>query len=202
MDNQLVSPIPTNPVTPSKSFSWILLILFLISIGMAGWFYYQNLQFKQQIVKNKQSLEELKTPTTQTTLQSSIPVPTSSPDQKQVSFPTLPVVVFEPPLSGDQYITQRAEIQQKIVNPFVDYYQHFGENYLVSLIIEQQNNESLKNQYPYNLSGIMSNSATHNEALMQDSGVLSWWVPTCMGPCDYSEEFKQKYPQIVSITNP
>ena len=196
MDNQ---PIPSTSVstptpTPQKSFSLIFVILFLISIGIAGWFYYQNLQLKQQIIK---------TPAPQTTSPLSTPVPTPSSDLKQVSFPKLPVVVFEPPLSGDNYATQRTEIQQKIVDPFVDYYQHVGgNNYLVSLIIQQQNNESLKNQYPYNLSGIMSNGATHNEALMQNNNVLSWWVPTCMGPCDYSEVFKQKYPQIVSITNP
>lgn len=167
--------------SPKKSLSWILVILFLISSYLAGWFYYQNLQLKL-------SLEELKTPTTQAILPSSIP--------------TLPVVVFEPPLSGDQYITQRAEIQQKIIEPFIDYYKHIGgENALVSLLIQQQSNESIKVQYPYSLIGILDNG-THGEALMQTNGVLSWWTPTCMGPCDYSEEFIQKYPQIVSITNP
>lgn len=119
------------------------------------------------------------------------------------SFPILPIIIFESPLSSEDYSAQRIEIQQKIVDPYVQYFQHLGgDNYVVTLSIEQQNSDNIKIQYPYNLHGIMSDGSSHYEALMQINGKLNWWVPTCMGPCDYSDSFKQKYPQIVSITNP
>ncbi|MBU2052026.1 hypothetical protein KKH13_02355 [Patescibacteria group bacterium] len=191
MDNQSIPP-----TAPKKSFSWIFVILFIISTGTAGWFYYQNLKLKQQVALITETSNPQVSPTTIILSSSPSPTPSNS------SFPQLPVVVFEPPLSSNDYTTQRVEIQKKIINPIIDYYKYFENSYLVSLTIQLQNNESLKGQYPYNLSGIRSDGGTHNEALIQDSGLLSWWIPTCMGPCDYSEEFKQKYPQIVSITNP
>ncbi|OIN88401.1 hypothetical protein COW80_04335 [Candidatus Beckwithbacteria bacterium CG22_combo_CG10-13_8_21_14_all_01_47_9] len=191
-----VQPIP--PVLPKKSFTWIWVILFLISTGIAGWLYYQKQQLKQQIALIAETPSPQVSPST--TILNSSPSPTPS----NSSFPQPPVVVFEPPLSSDQYTAQRAEIKQKVVDPFIDYYQYVagGEYPPVSLLIQQQSNESIKAQYPYTILGIMSNGGTHGEALIQTNGILSWWTPTCMGPCDYSEEFKQKYPQIVSITNP
>ena len=35
-------------MTPKKSCSWIFVILFLVSTGLAGWLYYQNQQLKPQ----------------------------------------------------------------------------------------------------------------------------------------------------------
>src|SRR3990167_7073365 len=136
MDDQSIPPM-----LPKKSFTWIWMILFLISIGAAGWFYFQNLQLKQQIALI------VETPNPQV---SPLPTPSNS------SFPQSPVVVFEPPLSSNDYTAQRVEIQKKIINPVIDYYKYFENSYLVSLTIRLQNNESLKVQYPYNLSGIRS----------------------------------------------
>lgn len=127
----------------------------------------------------------------------------TSPKVQDKSFPKLPIVIFESPLSSEDYSAQRIEIQQKIVDPYIQYFQHFGgDNYVVTLSIGQQNSDNLKIQYPYNLHGIMSDGSSHYEALMQSNGKLNWWIPTCMGPCDYSDTFKEKYPQIVSKTNP
>ncbi len=51
MDNLPTTPIPDSPALPSrpkKSFSWIFAILFLTVTGLAGWFYLQILQLRQQ----------------------------------------------------------------------------------------------------------------------------------------------------------
>lgn len=189
---------PTNPPAHSKkSFTWFFITMWLVSTGLAGWFYYQNRQLKQQITLITETPNVQVSPTV--TILNSSPSPAPSNNL----FPRLPIVVFESPLSSNDYASQRAEIQQKIIEPYIAYYNHaYDENYTVSLLIQTQSNENIKSQYPYSLIGINKDGSFHGEAIMQDGGKLSWWTPTCMGPCDYSEEFKQKYPQIVSITNP
>lgn len=66
MDNKSIPPTPTytSTPTPQKSLTWIFVILFLISIGIAGWFYYQNLQLKTQLTSVTKLLIQFKeTPT-------------------------------------------------------------------------------------------------------------------------------------------
>ncbi len=46
MDSQTVLP-----TSSKKSFSWLFITFSLISLGMAGWFYYRNLQLKQQLTQ-------------------------------------------------------------------------------------------------------------------------------------------------------
>lgn len=191
-----------SPINNKGFFISFFVLLLFISFGFAWFFYYQNLQLKKQLSKKQELPKVFVSP--EPKISSIILSPTLNPslDQKQINCPKLPIVVFEPPLSSKDYDVQRTEVQQKVVDPFVEFYKAYGDNYLVSLSIQLQVNEALKNQYPYNLHGIMNNGATHAEALMQSDGKLSWWIPTCMGPCKYSEEFEQKYPQIVSLTNP
>lgn len=188
---------------PKKSFNLIYIFLLIICLGISGFFYYQNQQLKQILTKKQERPITSLTPTAKISTIILSPTINQLSDKKEITYPKLPIVIFEPPLSNKDYDTQREEIQEKIVSPYLDYYKYaFGSNYLVSLLIQPQSNEKLKNQYPYTIIGIKSDNSSSWESLMQNANKLNWWTPTCMGPCKYSDEFKVKYPQIVTSTNP
>ena len=68
MDNQSIPntsvPAPTQTLTHHKSIAWIFVFLFLISVGIAGWLYYQNRQLKTQLTSITNLLiQSKKTPT-------------------------------------------------------------------------------------------------------------------------------------------
>jgi len=106
------------------------------------------------------------------------------------------VVVFEPQL-GD-YFADKAQLQARVVDPFLDYYaDENGEGYLVSLSISENKFES-KTTYPYSGNAIFKNGGTAGFAIMKTGSVISWWQPDCM-KCKFSPSFKAKYPEIVKL---
>lgn len=104
------------------------------------------------------------------------------------------VVVFEPPLGND--FADKALIQARIVNPFLDYYaDENGEGYLVSLSISENKQDS-KATYPYLGSAIFKNGGNSGFVIAKINGVIPWWAPDCM-KCTFSASFKATYPEIV-----
>lgn len=115
--------------------------------------------------------------------------PTSTPKTGHTA-----VVVFEPPLGGE--FADKAAIQTKIVNPFLDYYaDENGEGFLVSLSIAKNLQES-KTAYPYTANAIFNNGGNSGFTIAKTDGVIPWWAPDCM-KCTFSTSFKAKYPEIV-----
>lgn len=115
--------------------------------------------------------------------------PTSTPKAGHTA-----VVVFEPPLGGE--FADKAAIQTKIVNPFLDYYaDENGEGFLVSLSIAKNLQES-KTAYPYTANAIFNNGGNSGFTIAKTDGVIPWWAPDCM-KCTFSAGFKAKYPEIV-----
>ncbi len=117
--------------------------------------------------------------------------PTSTPKAGHTA-----VVVFEPPLGGE--FADKAAIQTKIVNPFLDYYaDENGEGFLVSLSIAKNLQES-KTAYPYTANAIFKNGGNSGFTIAKTDGIIPWWAPDCM-KCTFSAEFKTKYPEIVKL---
>ena len=197
----------TLPITPSTNWSKILLFILLGTI-IIGASIVVGIQIEKNQTSTQQPNVEQSTilPTQKEDNLTALPSEaiTASPTDSSINCPSLdlPVVVFGSPLSKEQNPSKNMEIQKKVVNPYVDYFKHTSkESPLLSLLIQQQNNENLNDQYPYSLVGIFSNGVNSWESLMQTGGELDWWIPTCMEKCDYSEEFIQKYPEIVSKTD-
>ncbi len=120
-------------------------------------------------------------------------------DQTSVSQTrTAPVVVFDP--SGLFSPSLKEQMQQRIINPYLDYSDN-GQN-TVSITIAVNNIASTKDKYPYTMQAIGENGATFGMAISLTNGNVNYWTPECMGPCNFSESFKAKYPEIVKLVGP
>lgn len=169
--------------------------LFVIAMGSsfaAGYYY-----LKSQPVPTKTVADAFVTPTPTPTL---TPAPAASSTGTPSVTPTgapkahTAVVIFEPPIGGE--FADRAQIEAKIVAPFLDYYvDENGEGYLVSLAISE-NAKASKAQYPYAATAIFKNGGNSGFLIAKSGGSITWWVPDCM-VCTFSAGFKAKYPDIV-----
>lgn len=175
-----------------------ILIVFFVLLAMgasfaAGYFYLKSQGSGVAIVSEQ--------PTPNVTIEPTVavsPVISVTPTPTSVSKSHSAVVVFEPPLSGE--FSDKAEIQSKIINPFLDYYaDENGEGYLVSLAISQ-NTQASKTTYPYQATAIFKNGGNSGFVIPKTNGVINYWVPECM-KCTFSASFKTKYPDIVKNFN-
>lgn len=88
---------------------------------------------------------------------------------------------------------EKKKLEERLVNPFVDYYNEQEVN-LVTLYIV----------VPTDIGGNYVVDAFFADGRYQgflfgkrEQEYGYWGGPECMGPCEFSETFKQKYPQIV-----
>lgn len=194
--NTTPQQIPTQQVAPLKqNVSIALAFLVFVLIGVASYFGYQNYQLKQQISQIELSRVS---PASASPTVSPSPTIVKTADQKEVKVNRgSAVVAYEPPLSNQEYVSERNTIEQKIVAPFLDYWRDTeGDGYVVSLLLSIQKNENIKTQYPYQLIAINKTGGQIYESLMQTADELNWWIPTCQ-ECVFTENFRNKYPEII-----
>lgn len=116
---------------------------------------------------------------------------------KPTALPTFPVVIFEPPLSNPDHVSQKNELVKKVVEPFIDYnHETYGNDYVVSVLISENQDIGLKEKYPYQLIAVQKHGGAEFTSLMQHNSSLDWWIPVCMD-CKFSSSFREKYPEIV-----
>lgn len=119
--------------------------------------------------------------------------PTSQPPTQQPA--QKPVVVFL--AEGSIPITDKSQLQQRIVNPAIEYYQESSENSAVVSITIEPNTKESKSQYPYLGTIILANGGNNGFTISKQGGSISWWAPECM-VCTFSDAYKAKYPDVVS----
>lgn len=170
---------------------WILLVV--VVAGLVGGAYYYGQQTGQ---KQPQVMVE--------EVEDIVENPTSSPsaqinDKKMVvqnsamPKPT-PVVTYE--AAGSIPEADKQQLQQRVVNPFVDYYlEHADENELVSLTISP-NTQASKVQSPYLGQAVFKNGGNSGFVIDKTNGQIQWWSVDCM-ICTFSDSYKQKYPEVV-----
>ncbi len=119
------------------------------------------------------------------------PLPTSEAPASPT--PTTPVVVFE--ASGSFTGSEKNLITQRVVDPFIDYYQDI-EDYadIVSITISRSDTPG----FLYSVDAIFANGGTTGFLVSSTGGDIDWWLPDCMGECPFTQSFKDKYPEIVS----
>ena len=122
-------------------------------------------------------------------------------DQASVP-PTQPVptsvVVFE--ASGSITSVDKAQLMERVVEPFVDYYnEQEQERHLVSLSISKNTGASV-DLYPYQAKAIFNDGVNSGFLIPVKEGSIDWWQPECM-QCVFSPKFSAKYPDIGSRFN-
>lgn len=109
--------------------------------------------------------------------------------------PAKAVVVFQ--AEGSISATDKSQLQARVVNPILDYYEQTADDSpVVSLTIEPNTNAN-KIEYPYLGTIIFANGGNNGFVITKKDGAIAWWVPECM-VCVFSESYKAKYPEVVS----
>lgn len=120
------------------------------------------------------------------------PIPTALPTQAKQDI-VLPVVVYEP--SGLFNNKDKEELAKKVIQPYFDY-NNEKEMVFIAIII----NKDVSAKYSY--MAINKNGGYESSVLTKKNDQFDYWVPDCMGPCEFSQSFKDKYPEIVKLANP
>ena len=161
-----------------------VIIIVLVGLAVTGFFVFQN-KGVAPVVEPTPTLTETITPSTSVSPSLSSII-TASPTP-ETSFP----IVYE--ASGSFSASEKNQIQERIINPFVDYYNDLDQE-IASITISK----SATAGYPYALSGIFKSGVNNSFLIKASGGVVDWWYPECMGECPFSDEFKAKYPEIIS----
>lgn len=176
---------------------WIAVVVLLVGIiALSCSLYLQSTQVSKftDLLNSQKSTSQ--TPVVNTQPQ---PVSPQTLNDSQIKFP---VVVYSPAglLSNTpEGRVENKKLEEKFVNPYIDYNNENGINLVAIYITVPQNIGEA-----YSIIGIFgSNSRYGTEEFnfgkrQQEYG---YWEPSCMGPCDFSDAFKKKYPQIINNAN-
>jgi hypothetical protein len=105
-----------------------------------------------------------------------------------------PAVVIQGEAGLDQ--KNRAQLRERVINPFVDYYQEADQGKLKSISVETNTNPNYI-QYPYKIDAVFDNGVTQGFLVEKKGSEIQWWKPICMGDCPFSESYQNKYPEVV-----
>lgn len=109
----------------------------------------------------------------------------------------LPVVVYG--RSGllnntPQGLAEKKILEQKLIEPYIDYNNQDGTNLVAMYILVPQYTGG-----EYQITAIFGSEKQYGSEEFnfgKREQEYDYWKPECMGPCNFSEAFKAKYPQI------
>lgn len=167
-----------------------LVLVVILAVGAVAYIFFQN---KNTTTFLNRDLV-ITTPATNQETKEMTVFPTSG----ETSQTTQTVVTIESETSLPQ--NDVAQLRTKVIEPFVLYYQEDPSSQtatgkLTSLKISV-NTQASKNEYPYLLNALFENGGNQGSVIGRKNGEIDWWIPTCMGSCPLSENFKTKYPEI------
>lgn len=165
----------------------LISIVALLSVAGFGYMYMQNQKLEKEIAKEL----DYPLPTEVESVESSSPSPTPMSENETV-------VVFESEASFPS--SDKSQIQARIVDPVIDYYDIEMDSPAVSIKVKI-NTAVNKADYPYLFEYILKNGVNGGGVITKTNGQISWWFPECMMGCDLSEEFTSKYPEISKLVN-
>jgi hypothetical protein len=120
------------------------------------------------------------------------PIPTIASVKEKI---TLPVIVYEP--SGLFNAGDKEQLSNKIINPFFDYNNEKEINFIAMVVSKKPSEE-----YEYSFMAIHKDGGYQSSVIVKQNGVFGYWFPECMGPCEFSQSYKEKYPEVVKRANP
>jgi hypothetical protein len=109
----------------------------------------------------------------------------------------LPVIRFIPATFSQE---EKEELMEKVINPFVDYEKETQNTNIISIQIKKYSKAEIDNQvYVRYMYGIDAIAETGDIVWLEreEGKAIDYWIPDCMGKCQFSESFKIKYPEVV-----
>ncbi len=89
-------------------------------------------------------------------------------------------------------------LRTRVIEPYVEYYKT-GSQKLATFKVSV-NTQASKTDYPYMADAIFVGGGNEGFLISKKNGQINWWVPGCIVECQFSDLFKQKYPEIVELS--
>ena len=175
----------------SKTGLAILISVLVTALMIGGGMYYLQQQLQSEIIALEETVTTLKESNAalQAKPVAAMTEPTPAVKEK-TSNPKLPVITYI--REGLLTNAERKKLEEKLINPQIDYYNE-KEPQLVAIAITVPTTAG----GPYEVLAIgTSQIGTAQFGFGKRQGEYGFWMPGCMGPCELSEAFKKKYPEI------
>ncbi|MBI5357914.1 FlxA-like family protein [Candidatus Saccharibacteria bacterium] len=177
-----------------KLAKYLVVIAVLAGLGTSTYLFMQekdkSTSFNNQINSLNDEVKNLK---------NQVGLSDDQPEQKaqEQSDLTLPVVVFTP--DGVFSNEEKKEITDKVINPLVDY----TPDVYVSIDVEIYSqdkfvNGNSDNKYIITTIGKPGKGGTGGFIYGSKTKPLDYWVPDCLDTCQFTDEYKAKYPEVVA----
>lgn len=107
----------------------------------------------------------------------------------------LPVITYE--RAGLLTAEAKSELEQKLINPFLDYYNEKETTYITLVItVPRDTGEQ------YEVTAVHKDGSYLGFLFGARDEEYDWWAPECMDPCEFSDAYKEKYPDVVKKEGP
>jgi hypothetical protein len=173
----------------------MIVLLMVVGAGIAFGAYYFgrgqaviNLDKKKEVAAKPSSLQQEITYPTMSQLAPTIGA-TGGAEKKTI-------VTFE--AEGAIPVSDKSQLQKKVVDPMVDYYKEANMGELVTLTISV-NNQASKTTYPYLGLAVLGNGGNLGFTIEKKGDEIGWWYPECMMKCPLSQSYQTKYPEVAKI---
>jgi len=165
----------------------------MVLTGIAVYFWQNYEKLKSANLNNKIStdvqnkgLDEAKKPVENNIPSTSTPSPTATPSNE-----TKAEVVFTP--SGIFTEAERSQLYKKLIDPFLDFQK---DTTIQTLTFQIEKKDPPVAGYKYSVNYI-NKGGSNGGLLYGQSTPLEWWLPECLNGCNFSDSFKENYPEIV-----
>ena len=131
-------------------------------------------ELKKQSQENKKELEEKSKKLT----------------DQEANQVKLPVVTYE--RAGLLDTTEKGKLKTKLLDPFLDYHNEKEMTYIAVIVTVPENVGE-----QYSVTAVHKNGGNVGFLFGKRGEDFDFWKPDCMEECEYTDEFKEKYPEIV-----
>ncbi len=90
---------------------------------------------------------------------------------------------------------EKEQLQERLIDPFIDFYND-GENLYIAIIIEKLQGADDEDDFKYDIQ-TLDRYGHYGGFLYGEGDEPEWWLPDCLDGCEFTEEFEDKYPEIV-----
>lgn len=182
--------------------AWIAVLLMFLTFsivamlsGGAVW-YWQNTvidRLESEYVQKEATLNAKfeKQESELSDLQTEVATSKSVLEEQETMLKTLPLLFYTP--AGQFTEAEKRELKKQVFDPYVDYYADQGMD-VVTMDVQTHEGDG---DFLYIIDAYLSDGS-HNGFLWGTADAASlWWIPECMDECEFTEEFRKKYPEII-----
>lgn len=192
--------VPKATKSPKTTkFLIFLLVLLLILSAILAYVAYTN---SDLIVKKDQEIAQLQNEVAAaaSATQEDAPEAKKADNSNQGNTAQeLPVVIFTPGGLFEEALKQ--EITTKLIEPYVDYQKDQGSNAPVSIHVQHSVTNSSDPEFAVD---VIYGNEVYEGFLYGDNTKTDqpWYQPQCLDACEFSDDYKTKYPEVVAGSTP